>query len=288
MKVAVLGSSIVDYVVRAPRLPGAGETILGSSFEMFAGGKGANQALAACRMGAEVTFISAVGDDEAGRGFKASLSDEGIDCSRVSTMQAHTGTAIICVDDEGRNQIVVAPGANRLVSLDQTKLAVPVTVALAQLEVPFEAVAAFFAHSSTASWRILNPAPAAIVPADIAKGVNLLVPNEQEAALLTGTDNPRTAGERLLAAGFEHVILTLGASGCSYFGPLGHRDFPAPVVHAIDTVGAGDVFCGTLAAFLAQGYELFPSIELAIKSASISVTRRGAQNSVPQRDEVVS
>lgn len=279
---------MMDYVIQAPRLPNAGETILGESFATYAGGKGANQALAAAKMGSDVIFISAVGDDDAGRSLVANLQSYGVDCSRVSIESKRTGTAFICLDKQGRNQIVVAPGANMQIAESSAVLNRGFDVALAQLEVPIEAVVAFFESAVDSEWRILNPAPAAPLPKDIAQFVNVLVPNEQEALFLTGSEVPSVAGPLLLDMGFEHVILTLGASGCCYYGSLGENCFPAPKVNAVDTVGAGDVFCGSLASFLARDRELFEAIELAVKAASISVTRYGAQASVPTLTEVVS
>lgn len=279
---------MMDYVIQAPRLPNAGETILGESFQMFAWGKGANQALAAAKMGSAVTFISAVGDDEAGRFLVGNLESFGVDCSMIELASERTGTAFICLDKQGRNQIVVAPGANMQVSVSSATLVASYDVALAQLEVPIEAVVAFFQSAGMIPWRILNPAPAAPLPGGMASLVNLIVPNEQEAMFLTGTSDPAASGPRLLEMGFEHVILTLGESGCAYFGPFGYRQFPAPKVKAVDTVGAGDVFCGSLASFLAQEKGLFEAIEFAVKAASISVTRFGAQASVPSLAEVLS
>lgn len=276
----------MDIVFRTPRLPGPGETVMGEDLARFAGGKGANQAVAAARMGARTAMIGSVGTDSEGDWLVDSLAKEGVDVSRIRRFDAPSGSAGITVDAEGRNQIVVSPGANRrpwdlLPAVDSAK------VVLTQNEVPLDAVVRFLG-TSKAQWRIWNPAPAVAITGALRADANVLVPNELEAGLLLRNPEMDTmdAARTLVFQGFEHVIVTLGERGAVYATKEGLWEFPAPRVDAVDTTAAGDVFCGALAALLAEGMPMVCAIEMAIQAASLSVTRAGAQSSIPYRHEL--
>jgi ribokinase len=283
--VVVFGSLNVDLVFKTERLPSPGETVMGEDLVRFAGGKGANQAVAAARMGARTAMIGAVGDDADGEWLLESLRGDGVDVSGIVKMDAPTGTAAIVVDEEGRNQIVVSPGANRLALLPASIVA---KVVLAQNEVPFEGVKTFFSRSE-ARFRIWNPAPAMPILRINDLNANVIVPNELEAGLLFGSlgMTPERAAFGLVDDGYEHVIVTLGERGVLYPSVDGMRTIPAPRVNVVDTTAAGDVFCGALAAFLSEGMTMEASIEDAIRAASLSVTRPGAQASIPYRHELI-
>lgn len=287
MDVVVFGSLNVDLVFRTVRLPDPGETVMGEDLSRFAGGKGANQAVASARMGAITAMIGSVGMDADGDWLLEGLVAEGVDVSRVRRVDAPTGAAGIFVDSEGRNQIVVSPGANRRLwaTLDND---ISPKVALAQNEVPLDSVVRFLG-TTTAPWRIWNPAPAVALTGALKANANVIIPNEIEAGLLLRKPqlDPSEAATRLVTEGFEHVIVTVGKDGVIYANADGQIAYPAPEVIAVDTTAAGDVFCGALAAFLAQDYEMKDAIELSIRAASISVTRPGAQASIPSRAEVI-
>jgi len=290
--VIVIGSSNTDMVVKTERFPKPGETIVGGEFFLFAGGKGANQAVAAARLGGAVQFVARVGDDVFGQqalnGFKA----EGIDCSSVKTdPHLASGTALITVDASGENSIVVAPGANNALQPDDL---VDVDFAnaglvLMQLETPLPTIVA--ATKAAPGKCVLNPAPAQTLPPDVLQGLYLIPPNETEAELLTGVlpTDPAScvrAAKILHDAGVQHVIITLGAAGAFYSDGTSSFNVSAPKVKALDTTAAGDCFNGAVVVALAEGKNWRESIEFAVKAASISVTRMGAQVSVPKRNEL--
>lgn len=285
--VVVLGSLNVDFVFRTPRLPAPGETVMGEDLAIFAGGKGANQAVAAARMGVPTSMIGAVGDDTNGEWMLAGMVKEGIDVSQIRRVERPTGAAGIFVGGDGANEIVVSPGANAAVDPGSMRIPDDCSVALTQHEVSIEAVDTFLelAERSGVRYRILNPAPARPLTEGEAAYANVIVPNESEAALLT--DNASDPADTLLEMGFEHVIVTLGAAGVLYARQGERKRFEAPKVEAIDTTAAGDVFCGVLAAMLAEGKAMEEAIALAIRAASISVTRPGAQASAPFRREIL-
>jgi len=287
MDVLVFGSLNADLVIRSKRLPEPGETVMGEDLQRFAGGKGANQAVAAARMGAMTAMIGSVGLDSDGDWLVQLLEADAIDCSRIRRLDAPTGTAVIVVDDRGRNQIVVSPGANRRLWETSPWEALSPIVAITQNEVPLDAAIRFLG-SIESPWRIWNPAPAVALTGALRANANVLVPNETEAALLLRdpTLRPDEAAARLAAEGFEHVIVTIGSEGALYHNGEHLRHFKAPQVEAIDTTAAGDAFCGALAAGLAKGQNMPAAIEFAIRSASISVTRFGAQASIPSLEEV--
>ena len=278
--VVVLGSLNLDLVVRTSRLPGPGETVSGFDYQEFPGGKGLNQAVAAARAGASVAFVGAVGDDDAGRRLREVVRDEGIDERWLLTQaDVPTGRALIAVDDHAENSIVVVPGANGHVQWPG--VAAPVgTVLLAQLEVPLDAVdAAFTAATSIGSITILNPAPAAALADSTIGALSLIVPNEHEAAALGGVG-------RLLDSGVDTVVTTLGARGARIdTSSRSSTQSPFPVV-PIDTTGAGDAFCGNLAARLAAGDDLLVGVRWASAAGALATTIAGAVPSLPRRDTV--
>ena len=279
--VCVVGSTNLDLVATAAVLPAPGETVMGHGYAEHPGGKGLNQAVAAVRAGASTAFVSAVGDDVAGVGLLQVMHDDGIDTTHVRIIEGvPTGRAIIGVGDNGENSIIVVSGANRFVSVDRAPTS---KVVLSQLEVPIEAIErAFRQGRSAGTVTILNPAPAASVPASVLAITDIVVPNEHEVGLLGGVD-------ALLAAGVGHVVVTLGANGAIVHHRDGTVDHVAAfAVEAIDTTGAGDTFCGTLAARLAMGDELPAALRHAAAAAALSTTRAGAVPSIPTSAEVAA
>lgn len=286
-RVVVVGSINVDLVVMTPRLPRPGETVLGGEFARHLGGKGANQAVAAARAGATVTFIGAVGRDADGDESVAALEAEGIDVSRIRRVDAPTGVALIAVAPDGENQIVVAPGANALVAADDASLPnleAAGGVLLACLEVPMAAVtAAVGAARRIGLLPIVNPAPAQRLPPDILAAGPILTPNEEELLALTGEADADAAVASLLDAGARAVIVTRGAAGAILVDGLRRLPFAGRVVDAVDATGAGDAFSGVLAAWLAHRYPLDVATEAANTAAGLSVTLPGARGGMPSR-----
>jgi ribokinase len=296
-EVVVVGSLNMDLVARAPRLPVPGETVGGRSFATVAGGKGANQAVAAARLGARTAMIGCLGDDAFGASLRAGLEADGIACGGVRTVAGvSSGVALIMVDDAGRNGIVVVPGANgQLAPADvdahREAIAAARVVAL-QLETPLATVE-HAARTARALGRtvVLNPAPARRLPEALLASADYLVPNELEAAAMTGlavdsVEAAMAAGRWLRQAGAGTVLVTLGARGVVVVGPDGARHHPARRVEAVDTTAAGDTFIGGLCAALVRGRPLAAAIGFAQSAAAISVTRPGAQPSIPYEREV--
>jgi len=293
--VLVAGSANVDHVVRAPRVPVGGETILGGDLQTLPGGKGANQAVAAaCAGGARVRMLAALGDDAGGRMLAASLAAAGVALDRVASDRP-TGAALITVSDAGENAITVAPGANAALSPgDLPDLTGPEWAGVAwlamQLETPIETVTAFARAARAAGVRVmLNVAPARALPAELLGSIDVLVANEEELAAVAGRDG--TVADRLARLGVPTAIVTLGARGaCAWHGDAGAGGAwtiqPAFPVDAIDTTGAGDTFCGVLAAELAADRPLDDALRVAAAAAALSTTRPGAQSSVPDRAAV--
>lgn len=296
--ILVCGSANMDLVIRTERLPHPGETLLGEPLQTFAGGKGANQAVAASKLRGVVKFIGKLGEDAFAEELIASMQSAGVGCELLWRCPSPTGVAMILVDDHGQNQIVVSPGANgELHPADvrrcYAELDAEPKVALAQLEVPLKAVASFFHEAEVREipWRILNPAPAQTLPDAIYRSINVIVPNETEAELLTGIRLDESgafapAVQWFHEQGVPHVILTLGDKGALYSHEGQMEMFSAPTVDVIDTTAAGDAFCGALAVGLDEGYDMAECIAFAVAAASKSVTRAGAQASMPTRAEM--
>ncbi len=291
--VAVVGSVNLDLVVPVPHHPRPGETVLGSDHFSNPGGKGANQAVAAARLGQRVAMVGCVGDDDAGADLRASLSAEGVDVERVVTLHGvPSGIALISVDEAGENAIIVSPGANARVGVDAVERAhdlldsAPVT--LLQLEIPLETVVA--AADAAAGAVVLNPAPGRPLSGDLLAQVDVLVPNLGELAVLSEADAPGDLDAAAsLASGIdgpEAVVVTLGSNGALLVSGSESLHVPGVEVRAVDTTAAGDSFCGALADALVRGLELEPAVRWAVAAAAHTVTGKGAQGSLPTRANV--
>ncbi|MEG3435743.1 ribokinase [Pannus brasiliensis CCIBt3594] len=297
MEILVIGSSNTDMVVRAPRLPVAGETILGGQFRMVPGGKGANQAVAVVRLGGSVRFVAKLGDDLFGRQTLAGLREENIPGDYISIdPEFPSGVALITVDERGENSIVVAGGANTRLTETDIDRSLPALesaeIILLQLEIPLQTVeyAARLAREFGKT-VILDPAPACPLPDSLLQTVTILTPNQTEAELLTGiaVNSPETARKaaiELRARGVANVIITLGSEGAYLYNGEIDRRIPGFPVEAVDTTAAGDTFNGALAVALAEGKDLVTAIAFAHRAASIAVTRPGARSSIPYRREI--
>jgi ribokinase len=290
-RVVVIGSINVDLVVTADRLPAPGETVLGGSFAVHQGGKGANQAVAAARAGAQVSMIGAVGVDEHGEQALAALGAEGVDVQRVRRLEGEpTGVAVIVVGRRGENQIAVAPGANGLIELDQADAdaVAAADVLLTNHEVPptvtLEALRAASAGDTRA---ILNPAPARALPAEVLAMGPILTPNEHELIVAIGNDDTEAALEELASRHRGPIVVTQGPAG-ALLADSGRRErFPGhPAPDEVDSTGAGDTFCGVLAAWLAGGADLSDAIRAANVAAARSVGAAGARAGMPTRSEI--
>jgi len=285
--VAVVGSLNLDLVVRVARLPGPGETVTGSDVFRNPGGKGANQAVAAARLGRRVAMVGCAGDDPAGRELLGSLTDAGVDTARVRVVGGvPSGTAFITVGEDGENQIVVSPGANaRLTAADIDAAGAALeaaAVTLLQLEVPVEAVAA--AAGAAAGRVVLNPAPVRDLPDDLLAKVDVLVPNRVELAQLAGARPPETVEDAAELAGrlpARAVVVTLGADGALVVAEGRVTHVPSVPVRPVDTTAAGDAFCGGLADALAGGAALEEAASRAVRVAAAACLRPGAQASLP-------
>jgi ribokinase len=296
-KVVVIGSLNMDLVTRAPRLPKGGETLIGQSFTTVSGGKGANQAVAAARLGAQVSMIGCVGNDAYGEALRGALLAEQIDCRAVSTVDGSSGVALIVVDDSSQNSIVIVPGANGALTaetIDRFDSVIRAAdVLICQLEVPDASVGhALKRGRELGKTVILNPAPASRpLPSDWYASIDYLIPNESEASALSGLsvdslDTAQAAATRLIALGAGKVIITLGAQGSLFADGQRFEHFPAPAVKAVDTTAAGDTFVGGFAAALAAGNDEAQAIRFGQVAAALSVTRAGAQPSIPALSDV--
>ncbi|MBD9562466.1 ribokinase [Pseudomonas sp. PDM09] len=296
-KVVVIGSLNMDLVTRAPRLPRGGETLIGESFATVSGGKGANQAVAAARLGAQVSMVGCVGNDAYGEALRGALLAEQIDCQAVSTVEDSSGVALIVVDDNSQNAIVIVAGANGALTpevIDRFDAVLQAAdVIICQLEVPDATVGhALKRGRELGKTVILNPAPASRpLPADWYAAIDYLIPNESEASALSGLpvdslSTAETAATRLIAMGAGKVIITLGSQGSLFADGQRFEHFPAAKVKAVDTTAAGDTFVGGFAAALAAGKSEADAIRFGQVAAALSVTRAGAQPSIPTLSDV--
>jgi len=297
--ILVVGSANMDMIVKSEALPHPGETVIGGTFSMVPGGKGANQAVAAARLGGRVAFATCVGDDEFGRALVQTYEREGIDTSMIWTIGGtHTGVAFIFVDSRGQNMISVASGANALFSPERLsvldRLGGPPRWMLLQLEISLDTVEA------AARWGkdrqvgvILDPAPAprSGLPNSLLSLVDILTPNEVEAAALVGgkvesLDEAIAAGRALVQQGPREVIVKLGERGGVCVSRESHWSYRTPRVEAVDSTAAGDCFAGALAVALSEGMTTQRAADFAARAAALSVTRMGAQPSLPRREEL--
>ncbi len=297
--IVIIGSSNTDMVIKSSHLPAPGETILGGTFFMNAGGKGANQAVASARLGGQIIFITKVGEDIFGKQTVDLLKKESIDTSTILTdKNLPSGIALITVDEKGENCIAVASGANAALSQDDIKKfetnIESASIVLMQLETPVETIE--YAASVAAKNNIkiiLNPAPARLLSDSLLKNISIITPNEKEAEMLTGIvvhdiSSAEKAALVLHKKGIDTVIITLGARGALLFDKEKFSLIDSPKVMAIDTTAAGDVFNGALAVALSENKTMIDAVKFACTAASISVTRLGAQSSAPYRKEIDS
>ena len=296
-QVTVVGSFMYDLVATVPRRPKTGETLVGNTFGMFLGGKGANQAIAASRAGSKVTMVGRLGNDFFGKQFLEKFSREGINTDFVTQDDENgTGVAMPLIDASGDNSIVIIPQANMALTVENINQAqstiADADVLVMQCEVPMDANqrAAEIAKQND-TLVILNPAPAQLIPDQILKLVDIIIPNETETETLTGLPTKTEsdvliAGRNLLSKGVETVILTLGDRGSLLLNEDGEKLIPAFDVSVVDTTAAGDSFCGVLAASLANGISINLSVEIANAAGALAVTKLGAEPSLPQRDAI--
>ena len=295
-KILVIGSSNTDMTVKSAKLPAPGETVMGGLFHMGPGGKGANQAVAARRLGGDVTFICKVGRDIFGDNSLAGYEREGIDTSYVMRSDSASGTALILVDGSGENVISVAPGANADITPEDIRGVADVIAAsdylILQLEIPVDAVleAAKIAHEAGV-YVILNPAPACKLPGEIFRYISLMTPNQTETSILSGMEVD--SGESLLKAvaelramGVGEFVVTLGSRGSLVISGDKHEFVPAKKVHAVDTTAAGDTFCGAVCVALSEGRTLREAAEFATCASALTVQKMGAQDSIPYRTDI--
>jgi len=293
VEIAVVGSLNLDTTVRVAHLPSPGETVLGTGHFSDAGGKGANQAVAAARLGRRVAMVGLVGDDDAGVTLLRSLADAGVDTSAVGVVEdIGSGIAVITVADSAENSIVVDPGANRVLDGDRVRAAGGLlgsaAVTLVQLEVPIDAVVA--AAACAGGLLVLNPAPATTLADHLLRRTDVLVPNATELGTLLGDAAPVGAEEAGRMATAVHgpaaVVVTLGADGAVVVEGGRVIHVAAPVVRAVDPTAAGDAFCGGLADALVRGLGLVDSVRWAVRCGAVAATRWGAQASLPTRRDV--
>jgi ribokinase len=291
-RIVVIGSVNTDLVIRGPRIPAPGETVTGGTFMRAQGGKGGNQATAAARAGAEVTFVARVGDDELGEAAIAGLQAESIEVGFVTRDPGHpTGVALILVDRSGENAISVAPGANANLSIGDVEAARPAIesadVLLMQLETPLPAVERAAKIARAANTKvILNPAPARPLGDALLALVDVLTPNEGESALLTDEAEPRAAAARLRESGVSTVVVTLGPRGALIVSGDGESSVAGFPVTAIDTTAAGDAFNAFLAVSLAEGLGRRAAVRRACAAGALATTVPGATPSLPFRGPV--
>jgi ribokinase len=296
-RIIVIGSSNTDMVIKSKKLPAPGETILGGTFLMNPGGKGANQAVAAARLNGDVTFVAKTGNDVFGAEARQLFSKEHIDTRfLISDDKNPSGVALINVDENGENCIVVASGSNGTLAAYDINEEVFKTrsedIFLMQLEIPVGTVE-YVAGKAAANGNrvILNPAPARPLSAELLSCLYMIIPNETEAELLTGikvtdAETAEIAAKKLYTRGVRNVVITLGGTGSFLLTPAFSRMISVVPVKAVDTTAAGDVFCGAIAVAISEGKSTEEAVVFANKAAGISVTRMGAQASAPYRSEI--
>lgn len=294
-KILVIGSSNTDMVIKTARFPSPGETIIGGEFFMFPGGKGANQAVAAARMGGDVDFICKVGNDIFGKQAIEGFKNEGINTEFIKIDERNaSGVALITINGEGENEIVVASGANGNLNNSDIEDSISafdnVEIVLLQLEIPYKTIE-FIVEIAKNKKVVLNPAPAQWISNETLKNLFLITPNETEAEILTGikvdsNESIHSAADVLLKKGVQNVIITLGSKGAFFKNSSESFYISVPKVQAVDTTAAGDIFNGALVVALNEGKKWKNAIEFACRAASISVTRMGAQSSAPFRAEL--
>lgn len=300
-RLIVLGSLNIDLVTTVDRLPRQGETLVGGDLAVFEGGKGANQACAAGRLGGAVTMIGQVGPDSFGGKLRITLEAAGVDVSGIGVSSRATGSACISVLPNGDNVIIISAGANATLTpdlaLDRLRAAEPYSFLLSQLETPMATVVAAFSEAKrSGTTTILDPAPVQPLPAELISNVDFVTPNQIEAAALLGDggeglrtfDDARSAGVQLLAAGYRGVVLKMGHLGCYVATPEVSGAVPGFEVQAVDTTAAGDTFNAAFAVALAEGQPILDAAAFANAAGALSVTQRGAQSSIPFRAEVDS
>ncbi|KAG4069406.1 hypothetical protein HA402_012259 [Bradysia odoriphaga] len=298
-KIVVVGSTNMDMVVKTSHIPVPGETVLGGSFFMNPGGKGANQAVTVARLGGEVHFISKVGNDVFGKQSSQLFEEEGINTFYVlSDDELPSGVALITVDDTGENSIVVASGANGNLLPDDLKEALDIIAGagflLMQLEIPMETVRFVACYAASKGVRvILNPAPANTLSPDLLNCTDIITPNKKEAEMLSGIkvtniENAKKAAKAICNMGVKNVVVTMGPLGAVICQEGKTLVIPAQKVEAVDTTAAGDVFNGALAVALSEGKAFPEAVQFASMAAAISVTRMGAQSSIPYRNEFIA
>ncbi|HNW74333.1 MAG TPA: ribokinase [Bacteroidales bacterium] len=295
--IGVIGSSNCDYIMTMDHFPQGGETLEGLSFHQAMGGKGANQALAAQRSGGSVCFLTSLGDDSNGRNALDYYKNEGIDVSlSLLTENETTGTAVIWVDKRGENSIVLIPGANRLLEpgyiITHQNMIQNAEMILLQMEIPYETVKTICGLASRYGKKvILNAAPACPIEEEILRSLYILVVNETEAETITGEKMDVTGVDgiirALLGLGVKNVILTLGGKGCIYSNGIESVRIPAFCVDVKDTTGAGDTFCGALAVGIRKYQTMEQALWFATAAAALSVTKLGAQPSIPLEREIL-
>ena len=296
-KIVVIGSSNTDMTVLADRLPVPGETVLGGKFAMGQGGKGANQAVAAQRLGGDVTFICKVGRDIFGENSIKEYQKDGMDTSKVMFSDQPSGVALISVDTHAENCIVVASGANGDITVEDIeanrKDIEEASILLLQLEIPVDAVvrAAKIGHEAGV-YVVLNPAPACDLPEEIYQYLSLIIPNQTEIALMTGIEANDEEGaakavEALQSKGTKDVIVTMGSKGSMVYNNGKATFVPSRKVNAVDTTAAGDTYCGGLCVALSEGKDIIAAAEFATASSALTVQKRGAQDSIPYRKDII-
>ena len=296
-RIVVIGSCNTDMVINTERLPLPGETIIGGSFFMNAGGKGANQAVAAARLGGKVSFMAKVGNDHFGSRSIEQYKAEGIDVEHILTdSRQPSGVALIMVDAKGENCIAVASGANANLRPEDIENAPSIIeqgdIVLMQLETPLETVE-YVARVAKEKGKkvILNPAPALQLPESLLKNLYMIIANETETEYISGVkitdmDSICRAADIISSRGVENVVITLGSKGAFIKENGAYHQVPAIKVKAVDATAAGDTFCGALCVALAEGNSILEAVEFANKCASVTVTRMGAQSSLPHRSEI--